>query len=108
MPPTVQLFFEMKVRPDRSRAGICLWRTIGHLVRAINCHERGIPSGRFGQHFQRMEQRPGPRRTVELRRPIPGDGRAGHACPDRKVARHFPGVTVDRGTKADALVGYPI
>lgn len=53
MPPTVQIYFEVKVRPDRSRAGICLWRTIGHLVRAINCHERGIPSGRFGQHFQR-------------------------------------------------------
>lgn len=37
----------MNERPDRSRAGTYLWDTIGHSIRAINCHE-DFPNGRIG------------------------------------------------------------
>src|SRR5258708_755898 len=63
--PTVQIYFEMKKRPDRSRAQICLWDTIGHSIRAINCHE-GIPERMIWAAF--------PAGTRAMARPNGGSG----------------------------------
>ena len=59
MPPTVQMNFEMNKWTDRSRAEICLW----------------TPSAIRSERSTAMRERP--------ERMMPGNGRAGHACPDR-------------------------